>query len=85
MMFALAVVLGAVLSPLAGWLGKTVGLVDQPSGEDLKIHGRPTPLTGGVAVLAAAAVSAWAVGERQVPGLWLAVLIAFVIGTIDDR
>ena len=85
MTFALAVVLGAVVSPIAGWLGKAVGLVDHPSGEDLKIHGRPTSLTGGVAVLAAAAVSAWAVGERQVPGLWLAVLIAFVIGTIDDR
>src|SRR5919106_1096404 len=75
MTFALAVVLGVVVSPIAGWLGKAVGLVDHPSGEDLKIHGRPTPLTGGVAVLAAAAVSAWAVGERQVPGLWLAVML----------
>ena len=74
----------AVLTPLAGALGRSAGLVDRPDEEGLKIHRRAVPLTGGAAVLAAAAGAAWLSGG-QLAGPWSAAAVAFVLGTADDR
>ena len=85
MPFLFALFGAAVLTPLAGALGRSAGLVDRPDEEGLKIHRREVPLTGGAAVLAAAAGAAWLSGSRPLAGLWAAAAVAFVVGTADDR
>lgn len=83
--FLLALGLGAVLTPVAGWLGVRVGLVDRPDGGTLKVHARPVPLTGGLAVLASAAMALAFLGG--LPSLWslAAVGTALAVGVADDR
>ena len=83
--FLLALAFGAVLTPLAATAGRAVGLLDRPGPDDLKIHRRPIPLTGGVAVLAAAAVGAWLGADPFVAGVWVAAFVGLLIGTFDDR
>jgi len=84
MPFLIALATALVLTPVAGRLGRSLGLVDRP-GDDLKIHGREIPTLGGVAVAAAMAATslapdvAWPAG-----GLTAAVAIALVAGTVDD-
>jgi UDP-GlcNAc:undecaprenyl-phosphate GlcNAc-1-phosphate transferase len=78
--------LSVVLTPLAARLGRSVGLVDVPSGDELKIHAKPIPLGGGLGV-AAATMAATAVAE---PGLEMtaavgaALLLALGVGVADD-
>jgi UDP-GlcNAc:undecaprenyl-phosphate GlcNAc-1-phosphate transferase len=83
--FATAVLLGAVLSPISGRAGRTLGLVDLPGPGNLKIHRRAIPLSGGAAVLLAAALTTWIFSDGLAAGPWVAALIAFVVGTLDDR
>jgi UDP-GlcNAc:undecaprenyl-phosphate GlcNAc-1-phosphate transferase len=83
--FVLALTLGVVLTPAAAMAGRALGLVDRPGPDALKIHRRPVPLTGGVGVVVAAAVAAWITGDPFVTGLWVAALVALVVGTVDDR
>jgi UDP-GlcNAc:undecaprenyl-phosphate/decaprenyl-phosphate GlcNAc-1-phosphate transferase len=78
------IALGAVLvlTPVAGWIGRSVRLVDRPG--DLKIHDRTIPTLGGASVVAGIALalavdSAWP--EWGVIG---AVLLALFVGTVDD-
>src|SRR5262245_23963220 len=78
--------LSVVLTPLAARLSRSVGLVDVPSGDELKIHAKAIPLGGGLAV-AAATMAATAVAE---PGLEMtaavgaALLLALGVGVADD-
>jgi UDP-GlcNAc:undecaprenyl-phosphate GlcNAc-1-phosphate transferase len=57
--FATACGLSLVLTPLARAVGAWAGLVDRPDGHR-KIHARPTPVAGGVAVLVSATAAALA-------------------------
>ena len=82
MSFLIAFGLAIVLTPIAGWLGRALGLVDRPG--ELKIHDRAIPLTGGVAVVAASVIAVTVLG-RWLPWQALAgVLVAFAAGLIDD-
>jgi UDP-GlcNAc:undecaprenyl-phosphate/decaprenyl-phosphate GlcNAc-1-phosphate transferase len=83
--FAVALALGAVLCPIAGWAGRKLGLIDRPGPDDLKIHRRAVPVTGGSAALLAAVVTAAIIGDRFVLGAWLGAVVGFVVGTADDR
>jgi UDP-GlcNAc:undecaprenyl-phosphate GlcNAc-1-phosphate transferase len=81
-----------VLTPLARAFGLWVGLLDQPDGHR-KIHARPTPVAGGIAVVVSATGAAVAgLALLPVPGgeatrLWgLAVGAALIcgVGVLDD-
>jgi UDP-GlcNAc:undecaprenyl-phosphate GlcNAc-1-phosphate transferase len=88
MPFLLAVGLGVVLTPAARRVGLALGFVDRPSelqhDGGLKIHARPVPVLGGVAVVAATLGALVIVGPRPSPWLWAAVLVALVVGLVDD-
>lgn len=84
MSFIVAFALGLVLTPLLARLGPRVGLVDHPSGDALKIHGEPKPLTGGIAVVAATLASTAIVGDGLDPLVAVAVLLLLVVGVVDD-
>jgi UDP-GlcNAc:undecaprenyl-phosphate/decaprenyl-phosphate GlcNAc-1-phosphate transferase len=83
--FAVALAIGAVLCPIAGWAGRSLNLLDHPGAVELKIHRRAVPVTGGAAVLLASAVSAWIFGDQFDIGAWVGALIGFLVGTADDR
>jgi UDP-GlcNAc:undecaprenyl-phosphate GlcNAc-1-phosphate transferase len=92
----LAFVLSTVATVIVCGIATRIGVVDRPSGER-KIHGRPTPLLGGVGIFVAAAVTlgmllqttdALTGGEitpRHYQGFLLGGLILMVGGYLDDR
>jgi len=82
--FLIAAVAALLLTPAAAWAGTALGVVDRPDGGELKIHARPIPLTGGIAV-AVAALGAAAVAGDPVPAAAVGcVAIALVTGLVDD-
>jgi len=81
--FALAV--GA--TPLARRLAFRLGILDQPSAR--KVHVRPMPLLGGVAIYVAAIVALALFGDRfyvrQVAGILVGATFCSFMGLWDDR
>lgn len=81
-MASFAAVVGFILAldPFA----RRVGWVDRPGGR--KTHGRPTPVTGGVAIYAALAFPALLAGMAAPPYLGLAVGLTGMaaLGALDD-
>jgi UDP-GlcNAc:undecaprenyl-phosphate/decaprenyl-phosphate GlcNAc-1-phosphate transferase len=78
--FLLALLLTPVVSQAAWW----VGAVDRPSG-GRRLHERPTPLLGGLAILMAVAIPAFALGNRH--GLWgvmAGAILMALLGAFDD-
>ena len=84
-------VLALMLTPLIGRASIALGLVDAPGGR--KVHARPIPRLGGVAVvLAAVGALALAAGRgAEAPEVWLTMRpfavaggMIFVVGLIDD-
>jgi UDP-GlcNAc:undecaprenyl-phosphate GlcNAc-1-phosphate transferase len=84
MPFLLALVLALVLTPLLALVGRRVGLVDHPTGDALKIHGEPKPLTGGLAVVPAVLASLAIVDDGLDPLVAAALLLLLCVGVIDD-
>lgn len=92
--FLLALLLGLVLTPLAGRFGQAVGAVDHPGGH--REHDGVIPRTGGLAIFAAlglALMVAWVWGtdvsrlivpDRSLLGLLAGALIALGLGLYDD-
>jgi len=81
-LFALG--LSATLTPVAAWLARRVGAIDTPGGR--KIHDRPTPLLGGVAIYVAFFVAV-SLGSGVTGELWGVVLagsLIFAIGIVED-
>jgi UDP-GlcNAc:undecaprenyl-phosphate GlcNAc-1-phosphate transferase len=82
---------GLALVWLAGRIAPGLSLVDHPSGDPLKVHRTPVPLTGGLGILAAAAAGIAASGLL---GPWdptprAILLLGFggaflLLGTLDD-
>jgi UDP-GlcNAc:undecaprenyl-phosphate GlcNAc-1-phosphate transferase len=82
--FLTSFLLGLVLTPIARWVGFAVGLVDRPTGDELKIHREPIPLLGGVAAIAGA-FAAQALWGGWLPWAVLAAGgIALAVGLLDD-
>jgi UDP-GlcNAc:undecaprenyl-phosphate GlcNAc-1-phosphate transferase len=94
--FGLSFGLCLSLTPLARAVAGRFGLVDRPDGRR-KMHGRATPLAGGIAVLlslfGALSISLWAPGQVNgwfaqqglfLPGLVLACLVIGAVGLVDD-
>lgn len=86
--------LAALLTPLAGWIGRRLGLVDAPGGR--RGHIRPTPRLGGLALFLAF-LAAVGVGQAlAIPtadpkesvrlwGLLAGSALIFIVGLMDDR
>jgi UDP-GlcNAc:undecaprenyl-phosphate GlcNAc-1-phosphate transferase len=70
--------------PPAAWLARRFGVLDAPAGR--KLHARPTPLLGGVAVFIgfAAAILANGILEPGLLAILVAVSILFATGVCDD-
>jgi UDP-N-acetylmuramyl pentapeptide phosphotransferase/UDP-N-acetylglucosamine-1-phosphate transferase len=85
MPFLIALPFAAVLTPVAGRLGRALGLLDRPGRTTLTVHGGEVPLTGGLAVLATTALALAATGAMPAGGVIIAVAVALVAGTVDDR
>ena len=87
-----------VATPLCRWLGLKWGVVDQPD-QFRKVHRRPIPRTGGIAVYAGLLVGVavlWLSGshvtlhrelagsESKLPALLLGALLTLILGATDD-
>ncbi len=80
---ALGVVL--VLTPGVGRIGRVLGIVDDP-GERRRLHVRPIPRLGGIAIFLGVVVAALAFLELT--GVWRGILlgaaVAATVGVLDD-
>ena len=87
--FVVAFVVAVALTPLTARLGRRVGAVDQPRERGLSEH--PTPLLGGLAILAAVLVSSFlfldpgAAHDEKIRGILLGSIIITLVGALDDR
>jgi UDP-GlcNAc:undecaprenyl-phosphate GlcNAc-1-phosphate transferase len=78
--FLLAVLLTPVVSQAAWWLGA----VDHPT-ESRRLHQRPTPLFGGLAIFAAIAIPAFALGnDHGFWGIMVGAALMALLGALDD-
>jgi UDP-GlcNAc:undecaprenyl-phosphate/decaprenyl-phosphate GlcNAc-1-phosphate transferase len=94
LIFATALLICGVLTPVAALVAHRFGFIDQPAAR--KVHSVPTPRLGGLAIYVAILgailfVFAFRIGHTH-PGLWAEVLgilgggtILVVIGVLDDR
>ena len=82
MSFLIAAGIGLILVPTLRRVGLTVGLVDRPG--PLKIHREPVPVTGGLAVTAATLVAVALAGGWLPPMIVSAVVLALMVGLLDD-
>lgn len=93
--FICGAVLAAVFTPLARYLGFTLGFIDAPRG-GRKIHQKPTPLLGGLSIMLSVFFGAliyiasgnWdfsVVPVRFIAGVGLGALLLLVGGLLDDK
>jgi UDP-GlcNAc:undecaprenyl-phosphate GlcNAc-1-phosphate transferase len=80
----IAFAIALVLTPLAGRAGRAAGLVDRP-GDPLKIHTRPVPVLGGLAVVVATFAAAALAGRWPGAAVAVAATIVLAAGIVDDR
>ena len=82
-----AFILAVSATPVLRWLAPKLGVVDQPSAR--KVHTRPMPLMGGVAIYLAFMAALFLAGDRfyvrQVAGILLGATLCSLMGFIDDR
>ena len=85
--FAGALVLAIGGTPIARWLAPRMGVMDTP--EARKLHHRPVPRMGGVAIYLAVIAAAFALGERYNFAQFGSILVGATgvsfMGLIDDR
>lgn len=85
--FGAAFAVTLVATPLALRLAVRFDVFDHPSVADHKAHGSPVPYLGGLAILAAFAVSMYfaIVGTTQLFAILAAATALSVVGFVDDR
>lgn len=95
MYFLLGGLLASLLTPLARNLGFSWGFIDAPRG-GRKIHQKPTPLLGGLAIMTAVAVCSFiyilsgnwdftVVPVRFIAGIGAGALLLLLGGLLDDK
>ncbi len=82
-----AFIVAVGVMPVARWVAPRVGLMDQPSAR--KIHARPMPLIGGVAIYLAFILSLILLGDRayvrEVVSIFAGATLCSFVGLWDDR
>jgi UDP-GlcNAc:undecaprenyl-phosphate/decaprenyl-phosphate GlcNAc-1-phosphate transferase len=83
--FVAAAILVLVLTPAAVWLAPRIGGVDVPTDRP-RVHSRPIPRTGGVAIVTGVLVPAVALIGLDGPytGILLATFLVALLGLADD-
>jgi UDP-GlcNAc:undecaprenyl-phosphate GlcNAc-1-phosphate transferase len=87
--FAVAFIVAVALTPLTARLGRRVGAVDQPRERGLSEH--PTPLLGGLAILAAVLVASLifidpgVADDEKIRGILAGAILVTLVGALDDR
>ena len=81
----IALVVGLALTPLARWAGLSLGIVDRPAGDELKIHAEPISLLGGVATVTSAVAAQLLVRGGLPWPVVAAVVMSLAVGLLDDR
>ena len=83
---AVAAVISAILTPLVKKLAERTGFVDIPK-DERRMHQKPIPTIGGLAIFAAFVIAALLFGEmdRQFAGMLIGSLIIVVMGLLDDK
>ncbi len=88
MLTAVSFSLGVALSPVAIFVARTLGIVDQPNGK-LKRHAEPVAYLGGLALCLASVLALAFIGQHPVDllgqGVAVGALVLLVLGTIDDK
>jgi UDP-GlcNAc:undecaprenyl-phosphate GlcNAc-1-phosphate transferase len=83
--FLVALGVALVLTPAVGGVARYLGVVDEP-GEGRRIHRRPVPLLGGIALFLAIFIPALAFltldGEYR--GILIGAALATLVGLVDD-
>ncbi len=88
--FSLALVISGILTFVIKWLARRFNVLDNPGLE--KIHARPTPRLGGIAIFIGFIASILIFSRAELgwppkifnPGIIIGSAIALFIGTIDD-
>lgn len=82
--FAISLIAALLLPPPAKLLAAKFNILDQPGHR--KIHHKPIPLTGGMAVFFSFALAVLAIGggNREAIGLVVTSLLFVLFGTLDD-
>jgi len=83
--FLMAGILSFVLSPVAKYIASKIGAIDVPK-DDRRMHKRPIPRLGGLAVFFAflVTVAILVPVDREMQGILLGAVIIVVLGMIDD-
>ena len=87
--YAIAAIITCALTPLARWFAKRSGAIDQPSAR--KMHKKPLPTSGGVAILAGCLAAAWLAGPSRhmqtqtLAAITVGAVLVALIGFVDDR
>ncbi len=83
--FVVAGAVTALLTPLTMRLARAVGAIDRP--RERGLSERATPLLGGVAIFAGAAVAGllWLPEQQPWTGVLAAAALITVVGALDDR
>jgi UDP-GlcNAc:undecaprenyl-phosphate/decaprenyl-phosphate GlcNAc-1-phosphate transferase len=83
---AIALVVVVLLTPAVGGMARLLGAVDQPGADGRRLHRRPVPRLGGLAIFLGIVVPSLAVldlsGEMR--GVLLGAAVACVLGAVDD-
>src|SRR5512144_2131191 len=82
--FITALGVALVFTPVARALARRLGVVDEPRARGL--GDRPTPLLGGLAILAATSLAAVAFLplESETRGILIGAALITLVGTLDD-
>lgn len=87
MAFGFAAILSFLFTPLAGKLAHRIGAIDDPKSAERRVHEKPTPRLGGVAIFIGAIASMLAfskIGNTKLLGMILGSLVLVIMGTVDD-
>ncbi len=82
----LAAVIALVLTPLVARLAGLVGGLDTPTADRPRVHSRPIPRIGGLAIAAGIAVPALLLLDLDgaLPGILLGLPLVLAVGLVDD-
>jgi UDP-GlcNAc:undecaprenyl-phosphate/decaprenyl-phosphate GlcNAc-1-phosphate transferase len=82
--FLVAFLLAVLLTPVVSQAAWRAGIVDTPT-EERRLHARPTPLLGGLAIFAAIAIPAAALGnDHGFWGIMAGAALMAMLGALDD-
>lgn len=89
MSFLTAFVLAAVFTPIAIWLAPKIGAMDVPK-DDRRIHSRPIPRFGGMAIFIGVMTSAFIfimpafTPGKSMEGILIGGALIYIFGALDD-